>query len=385
MCGLTGIAGFIDSTDIDAFKDLLWIDAVRGMDNTGAASVLYENPDGYNLCKVTGGVHELLDRKALDKVTQSGVSFLMGHNRSKTLGTLAAKNAHPFVFNNVIGAHNGTLTWSSKGRMKDDTKFETDSEAMYCDINEFGIEETIKKMDGAWALTWYDRVTKQINFLRNKERPLFYVLDDSNSTIYWASEAGMLYLALNRNNITFRGKVKPVPENTWVRWQLNEKPAFQLEKPVHRHLAAPTFSVYTNNSYSNAYQQNQRQQNIMGRVDKIFNKNKQNIMGPVTKIETPPILLNDNSSNRVKKDKWELNRYIQPSHDNPGFYKTWDDGYLFQDKFEKLMTDGCTVCAQSPVWTEPVKFLKDGSFICGACMFDTDNIKTVFDLVDKMS
>lgn len=398
MCGLVGTCGFLDRRDLDAFKDLLWIDAVRGQDNTGAASVLYDKSDEYNLCKVTGAVNELFDKKSFDKVVQPNVSFLMGHNRSKTLGTVAAKNAHPFVFDNVIGAHNGTLTWASKGRMKDDLKFETDSEALFNDINEFGVEETIKKMDGAWALTWYDRKQKQINFLRNKERPLFYVLDDSNSTLYWASEHTMLYMVLNRHQIPFTGKVKEVPENTWVRWQLNDKSNVVLDKPVHRHLAATpwTSSLHIHNSNQHnhtpiAHWRNRERLQQQQEVKKIFHQQNGNhsliepgIISIIPFRDQKPDLMKDINVKLAElrhKGKLDLDLYHRPSRNSKGFYKLYDGNYAFQAKFEKMMEEGCVICGDHPVWTEPVKFLKDNTFICTCCMFDPDHKARISQLV----
>lgn len=376
----------------------MWIDAVRGQDNTGAASVLYEQPDDYNLVKVQGPPNELFDKKSLDKVIQTGVSFLMGHNRSKTLGTTSAKNAHPFVFDGVIGAHNGTLTWSSKGRMKDDTRFETDSEAMYNNINSFGIEETIKKMDGAWALTWYDRHKKQINFLRNKERPLYYVLDDSNSTLYWASEAGMLYLILNRHGIPFNGKVKQVPENTWIRWQLNDKTGVQLDKPIHRPLVATPFVSYVHTHHGgnnvcgpvNSTNPNlHRWREAQKRLDE--QKQVKNLFGTQQKDSSVSTggklhLATDNSQLSTMKalGKFDLNLYQKTSKDTKGFYKLWDNTYAFEDRFNQIMQEGCALCAETPIWTEPVKFLKDSSFICTPCMFDMNQKKTIMELISKM-
>lgn len=389
-----GAFGFLNDDDRRAFKDLLWIDAVRGQDNTGAASVLYDKPEEYNLCKVVGATHELMDKKSFDSVVQSGVSFLMGHNRSKTMGNTHPKNAHPFVFNNIIGAHNGTLTWASKGRMKDDTKFETDSEALFNDINEFGVDETIKKMDGAWALTWYNRTEKTINFLRNKERPLFYVMDDSNSTVYWASEAGMLYLILNRHEIKFNGKVKAVPENTWVKWQLNDKTGIQLSKPTHRTLVQPPFVSQVTHHHNSHYgycgpingqtQEQARIERIFGRRNGSSSNNSSQTNFP---LKGEVIVLNDNqlkAANLRTKGKMDLDLFQKPSKDNHGFYKLWDGSYAFRDRFEKLMVDGCVQCSDHPVWTEPVKFLKDNSFICTICMMEPDHKKHIVDLIESM-
>lgn len=370
------------------------------MDNTGAASVTYEKPDEVNLCKVQGGPNDLFDRKTLDNVIKHGVSVLMGHNRSKTMGSLSHKNAHPFVFDNLVGAHNGTLTWPSKGRMKDDNKFDTDSEALYNDINSNGFEDTIKRMDGAWALTWYDRNLKTMNFHRNKERPLWYVLDKSGGTLYWASEHTMLYLVLNRYGIEFTGKVKAVPEDTWIRWQVNDQKGFQLDKPVHRNLIAPPFhqqKVYsTGNDYNihcsgydhrhssvRRHFQNQNNHNLRPSMCTPPFVNE-TVVGNKTNL--PAIILPGDETyiSLFEKGKLDLNIYQRPSRETPGFYRLPDNTLAFKDKFEKLVDEGCIICSGVPIWTEPVKFLKDNSLVCCTCLLDTENRETVVNLIKDM-
>lgn len=401
MCNNAGVLGQINHKDLQVFRDLLWVGALRGQDNTGAASIRYDKPEDVTVCKTVGGPFDLFDRKHLDNVIKYGSSVLIGHNRSKTLGSVHYKNAHPFVFDNVVGCHNGTLTWASKGRMKEDTKFETDSEALYNDMNSNGFEETIKKMDGAWALVWYDRGKRQLNMHRNKERPLYYVIDKQNSTMYWASEHTMLYLVLNRYNIDFVGKVKAVPENTWVKWQVNEKEGFTLDKPVFRQLVAPPFPqhVHTNHGMGNTYNERefsrihgcQQEFSIMGGQRKFLNPQRIHSTTPLTKTLPERMLdINKKEGDGVSfndlqdKGKLDLDIYIKTSKEHPGYYRLRGGNFAFKDHFESLMDDGCVICSDKPIWTEPVKFLKDDGFVCAPCMFDVQNRFTIFELISKM-
>src|SRR5882672_8527090 len=200
MCGLVGVAGTLTEDDKKSFHQLLWIDAIRGGDGTGIAAV-ERRPQNTWLVKESGTPDRLFDKRNYWKALDTDRLMMMGHNRAKTVGKDTWKNAHPFEFDHIIGAHNGTLFPYSQRKLPDHDSFETDSEALFNCIEEKGIEGTVPLLAGAWALTWWDKRDHTINFLRNKERPLFYATDVTRTTMFWASEVAMLYLALNHNHV----------------------------------------------------------------------------------------------------------------------------------------------------------------------------------------
>jgi hypothetical protein len=214
MCGLVGVAGSIDNQDIGAFNDLLLANVVRGKHSTGVAGV--DRGNRSHLIKCVGGPLDLQEQKGYDNVVRQDKKVLIGHNRHATVGGVSKVNAHPFDFDNLVGAHNGTV---DKFRLKDHNEFPTDSEALYNNMNLFGPEETIKLISGAWALTWYDKGYKTINLIRNKERPLFYTLCDEGKSLWWASEAGMLRWCLERNRIEV-SKVYFLEEDMMLTWEV---------------------------------------------------------------------------------------------------------------------------------------------------------------------
>jgi len=59
-------------------------------------------------------------------------------------------------------------------------------------------------MGGAWALVWWDKGEETLNFLRNKERPLWIAFTKSNDTLFWASELWMLEGVLRRNGVEYK-------------------------------------------------------------------------------------------------------------------------------------------------------------------------------------
>lgn len=114
------------------------------------------------------------------------------HFRAATKGTISDKNAHPFSFQHILGMHNGTISWG----LKHEKEFETDSEALFKEINDAGIEATLKKLSSsaAFALVFIDRREGSLCFVRNDARPLHIAV--KGQCLYWASEKRDLINAL---------------------------------------------------------------------------------------------------------------------------------------------------------------------------------------------
>jgi len=147
-------------------KSLLLFDTLRGEHSTGLLSAykrkkkfMYSNlkavgvPD--NLYKkypgwFKGGLYDGHETPFL----------LMGHNRYATQGAIDVDGAHPFVFDNLIGAHNGTIRQWSLRDFHGANDFDIDSQIVYSELSENGdLEKVWKEIDGAAALTWWDRNT----------------------------------------------------------------------------------------------------------------------------------------------------------------------------------------------------------------------------------
>lgn len=204
MCGLVGVAGDIYGNWKDVFTELLLIDVVRGPHSTGSGFVGRHKED-FETLKVLGHPFNLFGTKDFEKAMDNIhlTKVIMGHNRYATVGAKSEANAHPFMFEHVIGVHNGTL---DKFSDLDEKKFGTDSEAIFASINDIGVEATIAQMSGAWALIWFDRRDHTLNMLNNGKRPLHYCYSEDRCTLIWASELEMLrYVMLRKGKKVSRG------------------------------------------------------------------------------------------------------------------------------------------------------------------------------------
>jgi hypothetical protein len=189
--------GPITGAEEKIFNNLLILDSVRGTDSTGVA-VIPRNGE-VRVTKQIGDPFQLMDTKAYTRAFTGLHRSLIGHNRFATVGGVSRKTAHPFEFDTLVGVHNGTL--NTKYRLEDANQFQVDSENLYHHIDKKGLTDALHYLGGAWALVWWDKVAETMNFLRNKERPLYYTVTSDGKHVYWASEDWMLTSALGRANI----------------------------------------------------------------------------------------------------------------------------------------------------------------------------------------
>jgi glucosamine 6-phosphate synthetase-like amidotransferase/phosphosugar isomerase protein len=212
ICGLVGCAGKILAAHENALKQLLIVDSLRGAHSTGVASV--SNSWDVSLVKEPTLPHYLFGTKEFRDAFLKMNKVIIGHNRFATQGAINKDNAHPYEFQHIVGAHNGTLT--SMHRLPEHKGFEVDSQALLYSINVHGSEAVADKIHGAFALTWYDKRDKTLHFWRNNQRPLWICYLENKDTIFWASEKGMLEFVLDRNNLKHEGMFELPIDNEYI-------------------------------------------------------------------------------------------------------------------------------------------------------------------------
>lgn len=207
------------------FQQMLISDMFRGMDSTGVFGV-----------KANGNLDMLKDASAAPffmSKKDAGSQFfdniiskyhvVVGHNRKATMGVIQSENAHPFIEGNICLVHNGTLT--NHRKLANTT---VDSHAICTHIDSDGYKSTLKNIEGAYALIWYNAEEKTMYFCRNSERPLYLV--ETTDRIFLASEGKMLDWILDRNDHT-KYTVQNVPTDKVFKFSLETRKLECESKP----------------------------------------------------------------------------------------------------------------------------------------------------------
>jgi len=218
MCGLVGIVcDRITADHKKVFRLMLKLDEIRGQHSTGIGMVNKEGNFGW--CKKEGTCENLYEEYASAKkdsilehdgdVRGWDWKYLMGHNRHATKGAVDDRNAHPFAFENIIGAHNGTLQMHTMKNFEGFKGEDLDSRLFYSEIEHRGgeVKDIYSEVGGAMALTWYDKKDKTVRILRNNQRTLFFCWSYDQKTMFYASEPWMIQAAQQRVPEAFRSNI----------------------------------------------------------------------------------------------------------------------------------------------------------------------------------
>jgi predicted glutamine amidotransferase len=209
MCGLVSVISKEKSglsyEDKTIFNQLLFANTLRGSDATGIFKV-NNNGNCYSIKESTfaPGLMNSEEFKTFCEGISLRGQILVGHNRKATMGGKIDQNAHPFIEDHICLVHNGTLL-----SHKELANTEIDSHAICKSlVNNDDIKDTLERINGAFALIWYNAKEKSLYFCRNIERPL--ALIETKNKIYLASEEKMLDWIIDRNIKEFY-KIQNVP------------------------------------------------------------------------------------------------------------------------------------------------------------------------------
>lgn len=201
------------------FKSLLYVSAFRGLDSTGMFSVQRTQTEWKAGQIHTVTMKDTVPSPAFIYRAEKAKMFedlykkraLVGHCRAATLGKVSVENAHPFEFENVVGVHNGTI----RQDFKHSKVYETDSEALYKNINDHGIEDALNEVEtasAAYALAYFDFRDLTMNFVRNLQRPLWMSFTDNKKTLIFASAPEMIRFVADMHNIKLEAYNKDTAE-----------------------------------------------------------------------------------------------------------------------------------------------------------------------------
>jgi predicted glutamine amidotransferase len=365
MCGLCGVAGpGIISADLADFEELLHLSMLRGSQGTGVARINSRNNET-EISKSTAmsPIFMAMDYQEKKPII-SGLSntFFMGHCRAPTKGDITKNNCHPFDVGNLIGTHNGTLV----DAVYQDKEM-TDSEMLYRDMAVGDLKKIFEGMSplSAFALSFYDKRDRTLNFIRNSERPLYITFHKTRDVMFYASEKRMLEFVLGSNHKTIYYadpgilySIRPEDicrEKEFDNWEIKE---FKLRE-VGRRLG-----------YHQSYMHDW--EDFLEQADSLWTKES----GPitVTKVQT---------NNSVKTSVEELPRFLTEGV-NPLMGIGSPDPEYCQDCGAEILETDVTRCSQcrTALYKENARKLRE-SHEERVKHKEVSKIQSVFDNKDK--
>lgn len=367
MCGICGIitTSFLAKADMTLFEELLYMSAFRGLDATGVFTVQKKNQTDWKKVSVyykkdlvpsSFFIDEHSQKDGiLEKETWKSRVFV-GHCRAATKGALTLGNAHPFDFQNLIGVHNGTINID----FNHSEEYETDSEAIFRNINDYGIDEALQNIQsytGAYTLVWYDKVKRTLNFIRNDQRPLFLTYFDSKKSLMFASEETFLEFVAKRHNVKVEG------------WGKDVKNIFTLKE--NHLLSIPVDGI------SDLSRNNVEYREI--KVKKVFPVSTYSYRG---KYGGTPSGYKGQVFNKKSK-KWEP---LYDSRDNEekfsnleDYYKVFNNLFVNETIFKQKLSSGCAWCGCLEEFDggkaeDKIYWLDHDRYVCSTCKED-ENLK----------
>jgi len=257
MCGIFGNISLVKTganyKTTKTLHDMALMSQVRGTDGTGvfflddkSELMYYKEPTCASAC---------MDKTQLDKmVTRS--RFTIGHVRAATQGSMTEADTHPFIYEHVVGVHNGTIMlWDDVPVLKDSTAA-MDSSAIYDVLNGTGSDEAaVGKVlggleIGAYALVWYDKRIKQLRLARNNERPLY--IAHTSTDIWIGSELRMLEWALDRNGYLISSAYS-VDSHKLLSIPMDGTPATIRDYYEDIDVTSVSLGAYNNSSYKTGF------------------------------------------------------------------------------------------------------------------------------------
>lgn len=221
MCGIVGILGpRFDVAKYRLFQELMTVATVRGADGAGILAVSVKPKKGNEILRdgTITAAELAFSYDMYGIIKNMEACCLLGHARLPTSGGLETENCHPHDCGNIIGVHNGTMDFIRDYKVN---KNDTDSLLLFDAINKYGVEDTIKKSLGAYAMVFVDKAKDTISFLRNKDRPLWFAqYKDEPKYLYWASEVAMLQFILHRHRPQQAVNYFNLPVDTLVSFRL---------------------------------------------------------------------------------------------------------------------------------------------------------------------
>lgn len=194
MCGIYGYIGTPKRTKL--IYNMMGAMAIetefRGTDSAGIAGI---TKDELFCTKMTVPAHEFYKKVDVKSVITNKAYFFIGHNRMASMGKVNETNAHPFLGNKYIFAHNGTVPMAKEIVDREGMGIEgdTDSESLMVLVERFGLG-ALKEFSDLSIVAVDRRVNSEgMYFYRDCYKPMVTCdIRDVAGVVLFASTRGII-------------------------------------------------------------------------------------------------------------------------------------------------------------------------------------------------
>jgi hypothetical protein len=258
MCG---IFGFINCGTVPERKVLALLNENRGIDATG---FLFHDKkkDKLKMWKKAEAISDvIINNQEPNAVWES--DLMLGHTRagSSTCGQKKAdENAHPFRYDNIIGAHNGF--WYNWRSLRTDIKnppkavkdYDVDSQFAVYLLATQGVEG-LTKLAGVGAMWWMDLDDADKVHLWTWKKELAFTQPESGGFAFSSDIRHLKTVGLGGKTVNLdvkKGQHITIDVNTWEVDRLDDIEAREYVAPERVGNCQPTNSFRGNISYGNS-------------------------------------------------------------------------------------------------------------------------------------
>jgi len=353
MCGLYGAFGFIGPEEKKVLKMLSMVSQLRGRDSCGVALIPCGKKPGIVIAKALGGQESLVyeNEEVFNQSTWEmkvlGLQCVIGHHRHATMGSVDIDSAHPFEFDNIVGAHNGTVYRHDLYHLDSYATDLIDSQIMLKELDSgTAPADMVEFMGGAWALTWWNKKKNNLHMCRNDKRELHIMQTINKKTLFWSSEDWPLHAVNYRYNLKIpQDEIKSVVADRHLIWVKGGDGKVSLKS------STPAVGGKINRvSYYNPWA-NPSYVGPKESIDKEVRKEKTRRQ---QKQESNVVCLPNGPQQEVFEEDYA---------------RTFEELWVGKREFNKRIKDGCNWCETALCWEDrkTITWYAEDEPVCGPC------------------
>lgn len=211
MCGIFGYSTLTETEPMFVKPLMAFLahqNMTRGKDSTGLGIINRENGrDVFLNLRKTKDAEDYFAlpfvRAKINENVSKRTRIVLGHTRQATTGAVTPTNAMPFIYENIVGIHNGIISNFDVLQKKYGFQCHTqcDSEVIFQLMNmsehQTNRLKLLEELTGSFAIAFFDFRQPDKLFFARGWNPLTVMIDKDKNFVIWSSEPKPLKHAIN--------------------------------------------------------------------------------------------------------------------------------------------------------------------------------------------